>query len=99
MKKFLTKGAVAVALCAVVLLAGAAIAANTVTVRVLSGGNPVEGAAVQVIASDAGNSYITNQNGTITAELNGKFFRLKVNGDLLQGLHSVNENVVTVELN
>ena len=99
MRKSTFMGALALALCSAVLWAGVSFAANTITVKVLQKGQPVQGASVEVLASDGSAVYTTNQSGTITADLTGKVFRLKVNNLAQAGLHSVSEHSVTISLN
>jgi hypothetical protein len=100
MRMMLGKGALALALCSILFVAGSALAANSVTVVVVDQNNtPVEGASVEVLGTDGATGYVTDQNGAIAADLNGEVFRVKVNGDILSGLHQVSEGTVTVELN
>jgi len=97
MRKMIMKGAAALVLCTI-LLAGVALAVNQVTVTVVANDQPVPGVAVQVIATDGVGSYITDDNGSITAELNGKYFRLKVNDALQPGLYSIQDSPVVVSI-
>lgn len=97
MRKTILKGAAVLTLCSI-LLAGVALAVNQVTVTVVNNDQPVPGVVVQVIASDGAGSYITDDNGSITAELSGKYFRLKVNEELQAGLYSIADSPVVVSI-
>lgn len=98
MRKMILKGAAALMLCSF-LLAGVAMAVNQVTVTVVSNDQPVPGVVVQIVASDGASSYITDDNGNATAELNGQYFRVRVNDALQPGLYSVQDSPVVISIN
>ena len=95
----LVKGALSLAVLALLILPGLSAAVNQVNVTVLENGAPVEGAMVEVLASDGVTSYVTDQSGEAVGELNGLYFRLKVNGQVVDGGYHVEDGPVTVELN
>jgi hypothetical protein len=98
MRISLGKGALA--LCSLLLIAGTALATNSVTVMVVDqNNNPVQGSSVEILGSDGATSYVTNQDGAINADLEGMYFRVKVDGEILAPLHNVAEGTVTVQIN
>jgi hypothetical protein len=100
MRMILGKGALALALCSILFVAGSALAANSVTVVVVDQNNtPVPGVSVEVLGTDGATSYVTDQLGEIDADLNGLAFKVKVNGEILPEPHFVAEGTVTVSIN
>jgi hypothetical protein len=72
--------------------------AAIVDVQVVMNGSPVEGATVDVFASDGAYSGITESDGTFSADIRGKYFRVRVNELTVDGVHNVNEGTIVVEL-
>jgi hypothetical protein len=81
-----------------VLLVTYALAAGTVTIRVLNEGVPEEGAVVELIASDGTVSGVTNDTGEFTTDISGRYFRLKVQDTVFAEPFLVEDSPVVVEL-
>ncbi len=98
MRKFPRVAAGLAALTLVLAATTAGLAANTVTIRVTENNRPVDGVIVEIYASDGASSFVTGADGEVTPELNGKVFRIKVNGVLQAGLHQTTEGTINVQI-
>jgi hypothetical protein len=96
MKAAFIRGAFAFA--AIVALASASFAASTVKVQVVENELPQESVSVQVLASDGTFSDITDVNGEIALDIAGKYFRLVVNGQVVDGGFEATGQTVVVDL-
>lgn len=99
MRTLFGKSTVPLLLCSLLFLAGSSLATNPVTVVVLDNGVGVEGIVVEVLASEGGYTFVTDQDGMIQAELGGQYFRLKVNGEVVGSGFHIADSPVTLELN
>ncbi|MBD3337430.1 MAG: hypothetical protein GF355_18100 [Candidatus Eisenbacteria bacterium] len=81
------------------LLASYAAAAGTVSVQVLDGDDPVEGIPVEIIASDGSQSGLTQADGSFTVEITGKYFRIRVQDTVLDGIYQIDDSPIVVDLN
>ena len=80
------------------LFVASSMAANRVEVRVLQDGNPVEGAAVDVIVSSGVVSGVTDAKGVFVTDISGNYFRLKVEGKVEVAGYPTTDSPVTVVL-
>ncbi len=67
-------------------------------VVVVDTGAPAAGQAVVVIASEGKYEGVTNQEGRFSVVIHGKYFRVKVNGHDVPGVHPVDLGPVQVDL-
>jgi hypothetical protein len=82
-----------------VLLVPYAFAANTVDIQVLDDGAPAEDVVVEVIASNESVSGTTDAEGNFTIDIDGNYYRLKVQDTIFAEPFRVEDGPVLVELN
>jgi uncharacterized protein YfaS (alpha-2-macroglobulin family) len=97
MRLAFTKGAAALG--ALLVFTVASVAANLVQVQVVDNGVPVQGVPVSIMASNGQVTQVTNADGMVSADLNGNYYRLKVNGVALAQGYVANGQTVVIDLN
>lgn len=93
-----TLAAIAV-FCGLIAVGGSALAANTVNLKVVDNGQPVSGVQVEILSSTGATQHVTNGQGIVTSSTDGKYFRVKLNGAIVNGIYLAGQNLVTVEIN
>lgn len=85
--------------CSLIAVAGSALAANTVNLKVVDNGQPVSGVQVEIMSSTGATQHVTNDQGLVASSTDGKYFRVKLNGAIVDGLFLAGQDLVTVEIN
>lgn len=99
MRLHMNRTAMFLAAVAMLLVVGVTAAAENAVVRVLEDGAPAEGVVVEILVSAGAIADVTDGNGEVSQSISGTLFRVKVNGELVDGLHDATEGAVVVNLN
>ena len=99
MRRTLRSVMVVAMLLGIAAIATSAIAATDVSIQLTDNGQAVPGARVEILSSTGITEVITNAQGLADFSMSGKYFRVRVDGVLLTGIHQSGQGLVTIEIN
>ena len=85
--------------CGLFAVAGSALAENPVTLQLVDNDQPVGGVHVEILSSTGATEHVTNEEGLVFASTEGKYFRVKLDGAMVEGIYLAGQNLVTIDIN
>lgn len=98
MRKWVRRVAAIGALCGLVIVAASALAATSVDLKLVNNGQAVGGAQIEVLTTDGMTQLTTDGNGLAHFQMSGKYFRVHVNGQTLNGTYQSGQGLVVVDI-